>query len=190
MAGIWNPFLKPKAQRQRADALYRGLMTAALSPEAYAADVVPDDMDHRVQMVSLHAAVLVWQLTQRPDKELRHLPQLIHARVFDGFDASLRETGVGDASIARKVRKMGEHYYGLGKSTAEALSRPADERVDVLEGILKRNGVATVGRELDLAQYLVAIASAFEVAASEDFVSGGVPWPTYPATSIPGVAKV
>jgi cytochrome b pre-mRNA-processing protein 3 len=89
-------------------------MAAALSPEAYVAGVVPDDMDHRVQMVGLHAAVLVWQLTRRPEKALQRLPQLIHTRVFDGFDASLRETGVGDASIARKVRKLGEHYYGLG----------------------------------------------------------------------------
>jgi cytochrome b pre-mRNA-processing protein 3 len=112
-----------RAER-RVDALYRGLMAAALSPEAYVAGVVPDDMDHRVQMVGLHAAILVWQLTQRPESMLQRLPQQIHTRVFDGFDASLRETGVGDASIARKVRKMGEHYYGLGQATAACLSGP------------------------------------------------------------------
>ncbi len=190
MAGIWNPFRNANAQKRRADTLYRGLMGAALSPEAYAAGVVPDDMDHRVQMVGLHAAVLVWQLTRRPEKVLQRLPHLIHARVFDGFDASLRETGVGDASIARKVRKLGEHYYGLGTSTADALSRPTIERAGALEEVLKRNGVATAGREAELSQYLVAVAEAFETATSDAFLSGTAPWQTFPATSRPGVAKV
>ncbi|MEZ6000436.1 ubiquinol-cytochrome C chaperone family protein [Hyphomonas sp.] len=190
MVGIWNPFLKAKAQRQRAEKLYRGLMAAALSPEAYALGVVPDDLDHRVQMVSLHAAVLVWQLTQRPEEELQRLPQLVHAKVFDGFDASLRETGVGDASIARKVRKMGEHYYGLGTSIADALSCSIGERAVEIEDVLRRNGVAAAGREPDLAQHLVAIASVFDATASEAFLSGTAPWPTFPATSRPGVAKV
>ncbi len=85
MAGIWNPLRGARAQKDRADALYRGLMAAALAPEAYAAGVVPDDMEHRVQMVSLHAGLLVWQLTRRPEQPLRRLPQLIHARVFDGL---------------------------------------------------------------------------------------------------------
>jgi len=190
LASIWNPFRNVNAQKQRADALYRGLMAAALSPEAYVAGVVPDDMDRRVQMVGLHAAILVWQLTQRPESVLQRLPQLIHTRVFDGFDASLRETGVGDASIARKVRKLAEHYYGLGKATADSCSRPDAERAASLSNVLERNRVATAGREAELAQYLVATAQAFEAATSEAFLSGTPPWLSFAATSRPGVAKV
>ena len=123
MAGIWNPFRNVNAQKQRADALYRGLMAAALSPEAYVAGVVPDDMDHRVQMVGLHAAILVWQLTQRPESVLQRLPQLIHTRVFDGFDASLRETGVGDASRVRSWVR-GPHVLSMVYEATDA--SPAD----------------------------------------------------------------
>lgn len=190
MAGIWNPLRDAKAQKRRADALYRGLMAASLSQEPYAAGIVPDDMDHRVQMVSLHAAVLVWQLTRRPEKALRQLPQLIHTRVFDGIDASLRETGVGDASIARKVRKLAEHYYGLGTATSDALSMPEEERGKTLVALLKRNSVATAGHESELAHHLVATACVFEAASSEQFLEGAAPWAAFPATSTPGVAKV
>jgi cytochrome b pre-mRNA-processing protein 3 len=190
LAGIWNPLRGARAQKDRADALYRGLMAAALAPEAYAAGVVPDDMEHRVQMVSLHAGLLVWQLTRRPEQPLRRLPQLIHARVFDGFDASLRETGVGDASIARKVRKLGEHYYGLGNATADCLAGPQDERGHALAALLNRNGVAVAEQEGVLADYLVAQAEAFEAAPSEVFLDGSLSWLAFPATSRPGVAKV
>ena len=190
MTGIWNPFRSGQAQKRRAQALYRGVMAAALAPEAYAAGVVPDDMDHRVQMVSLHTAVLTWQLTLRPERELQGLPSLIHALVFDGFDASLRETGVGDASIARKVRKMGEHHYGLGKAVVEALSTPAGSRKAALEDLLRRNGAAAAGREAELAAHLAALAEDLETAPSDAFLAGQAPWPVFPAASRRGVAKV
>ena len=189
MAGIWNPLRGMREQKQRAEALYKGLMAAALAPEAYAALVVPDDMDHRVQMVALHAALLTWQMPLRKDKALRQLPQLIHAFVFDGFDAALRETGVGDASIARRVRKMGEHYYGLGTSAAKALSSGKAERENSLRELLKRNGVTAPGCEDDLARHFAALAEMFEVAPSEGFLAGEAPWEPYPATSRRGVAK-
>ena len=64
------------------------------------------------------------------------------------------------------------------------------ERAGALEEVLKRNGVATAGREAELSQYLVAVAKAFETATSDAFLSGTAPWQTFPATSRPGVAKV
>ena len=190
MAGFWNPFRERQAQKRRADALYRGLMAAALAPDAYAAGIVPDDLDHRVQMVALHAALLAWQLPQRPERRLRQLMPMIHTRVFDGFDASLRETGVGDASIARKVRKLGEHYYGLGATAAGILSGPPADRAAGLADLLRRNGVTLPGREDELADHLCALADAFETSPSDVFLAGEPAWQVFPATSRPGVAKV
>ena len=190
MAGIWNPFRNAQAQQRRAAALSRGLMEAALSPEAYAAGIVPDDMDHRVQMVSLHAAVLVWQLTRRPEKVLQRLPKLIHAHVFDGFDASFRETGVGDASIARKVRKVGEHYYGLGTAAADCLSRPENQRICDLAALLNRNRVTAPGGEEVLARYLATLSDTFDAQPSEAFLAGDPAWLAFPATHTPGVANI
>lgn len=190
MASIWNPLRNMQAQRRRGDALYRGLMAAALAPEPYAMGVVRDDMEHRVQMVSLHAALLVWELSRRPQAELRRLVQPLHTRVFDGFDASFRETGVGDASIAQKVRKLGEHYYGLGMAVAGILSAQPANRAAGLTELLQRNGVTLPGREGDLACHIADLANSFEGAPSEAFLAGHAPWRPYPATSRHGVAKV
>jgi cytochrome b pre-mRNA-processing protein 3 len=164
-------------------------MAAALAPEAYAAGVVRDDMNHRVQMVSLHTGLLTWQLAARPEPDLQRLPKLIHAHVFDGFDASFRETGVGDASIARKVRKLGEHHYGLGKALVDVLSGPRGSLVTALSDLLKRNGVTDPGREAELAHHLAALAEALEATPSEVFLAGKVAWLAFPATSRRSVAK-
>jgi cytochrome b pre-mRNA-processing protein 3 len=187
---IWNPFHAGQAKRRRAESLYRGLMAAALAPEAYAAGVVPDDMDHRIQMVTLHAALLAWQLARRPEAELQCLPALVQALVFDGFDASLRETGVGDASIARKVRKIGEHHSGLGQAMVAVLSGPEDGRESGLADLLKRNGVTMAGREAEFARHLAALADVFEACPSDVFLAGEAEWQRFPATSRRDVAKV
>ena len=189
MTGILSLFRSGRVRKRRVDALYAGLMAAALAPEPYAAGIVVDDMDRRVQMVSLHAALLVWRLMQLQDRAVQGLPERLHTRVFDGFDASLRETGVGDASIARKVRKLGEHYYGLGKATAEILSGAPERRVDELADLLRRNGVTVPGRETEFAQHLSALAEAFAAVPADVFLAGQAPWHPYPATSRRGVAK-
>lgn len=190
VTGIWTLFRDRRAQKRRAEALYRNLMAAALAPEAYAAGAVPDDLDHRVQMVSLHAALLTWRLSRCPEKELRQLPRQIHACIFDGFDASFRETGVGDASIARKVRKLGEHHYGLGTAIAQVLSAMSSDRAAGLAEVLQRNGVTAPGREMALAGHLLVLADAFEASPSDVFLAGEAPWQPFPATSRRSVAKV
>lgn len=190
MSFILNLFSPAARKRARlADDLYKGLMTAALSPEAFATGLVADDMDHRVQMVAVHAALLAWQLPLRPEDALRRLPEAIHTRVFDGFDAALREKGVGDSSIARKVRKLGEHYYGLGAAVAEALSGPADLRESALADVFRRNGVTAPGREGELAAHMATLAGDFETYPSDTYLAGSAPWQAFPATSRRGVAK-
>ncbi|MCA8903747.1 MAG: ubiquinol-cytochrome C chaperone family protein [Hyphomonas sp.] len=187
MAGL-SGILGSKARRRAADSLYRGLMAAALAPEAYAAGIVADDIDHRMQMVAVHAAVLVWQLPKRVDAELRQMPELVHTRVLDGFDAALREMGVGDASIARKARAMAEHYYGLGVAIVDCLD-DGPGRNDKLEKVLERNGVAMPGHCAELAAHVAALAERFEEHSSADFLKGSAPWVAYPAASRRSVAK-
>ncbi|MCA8899799.1 MAG: ubiquinol-cytochrome C chaperone family protein [Hyphomonas sp.] len=178
-----------RKQARRADALYRGLMAAALAPDLFTGGLVADDMDHRVQMVAVHAALLAWQLPLRPEPDLRRLPEGIHARVFDGFDAALRETGVGDASIARKVRKLGEHYYGLGAAVADTLSGAPEGWEPDLTEVFVRNGVTAAGRESELAAHVAALAEAFEASPSDIYLAGDAPWQAFPATRRRGVAK-
>ncbi len=38
-------------------------------------------------------------------------PEVTNA-LFDGFDEALRDIGTGDLTVGKKIRKMGEAYYG------------------------------------------------------------------------------
>jgi cytochrome b pre-mRNA-processing protein 3 len=39
-----------------------------------------------------------------------------------GFDEALRDIGTGDLSVGKKIRKMGEAFYGRAKAYDEALA--------------------------------------------------------------------
>ncbi|MEZ5947353.1 MAG: ubiquinol-cytochrome C chaperone family protein [Hyphomonas sp.] len=108
---------------------------------------------------------------------------------MDGFDAAMREMGVGDASIARKVRGLAEHYYGLGGAVVTALEGDAAALEGALEEILCRNGVAGPEGSAALAAHFAALAGRFREQGSDAFLEGNAPWEPYPATSRPSVAK-
>ena len=61
----------------------------------------------------------------------------LYEELFAGFDHALRETGVGDASIARKVRKLGESFVGFARALDDALRK--DEAEDAVAGVIERN---------------------------------------------------
>src|SRR5262249_17242205 len=72
---------------------------------------VPDTVDGRYDMIVLHA-VLVLERLGEEDKSARDFAQGLTDEVFADMDRSLREMGVGDLSVGKKVRRMAEVFYG------------------------------------------------------------------------------
>ena len=55
------------------------------------------------------------------------------------MDHSLREMGVGDLSVGKKVRKMSEVFYGACKGYRDAMAVDSDDVPHELSGALRRN---------------------------------------------------
>ena len=68
---------------------------------------------------------------------------------------ALRENGVGDASIARRIRKMGEEFYGLAKAMDEALEADAPQKE--IAAVLQRNVQPNFEHAMALADHLIPI---------------------------------
>jgi cytochrome b pre-mRNA-processing protein 3 len=115
--------------------LYGAAVAAARDPYLYTDLGVPDTLDGRFDMVALHTFLLI----QRLKGEAAPGPALAQA-VFDAMfadmDVNLREIGVGDLSVGRKVRVMWEALHGRSAAYAAALIT-GDMRV--LEAALGRN---------------------------------------------------
>ena len=93
--------------------------------------------------------------------------------LFDRFDYAYREEGVGDASIARKVRKLGERYFGLARALDAALDSDDEEVANVLtrNGLGEGNTTALVKLARETDNHLQAL-------SEQKVFSASLTWPT------------
>ena len=92
---------------------------------------VPDTLDGRFDMISLHTFLVLDRL-KGVEQDFR---QALVDELFADMDRSLREMGVGDLSVGKKVRKMAEVFYGRVAAYDKALAGPPD----ALESAIARN---------------------------------------------------
>lgn len=113
--------------------LHDAIVAEARSVDLYAHLGVPDTVTGRFEMVVLHAHLFLRRA--RGDDRLAELAQEVVDRTFLEFDRALREMGVGDPSVPRKMKSMARAFYGRGVAYDPALDA-CD--VDLLQSTLKR----------------------------------------------------
>jgi len=115
--------------------LYGAAVAAAREPVLYQAFGVADTLDGRFDLVCLHTFLVVRRL-QREAEPGPALAQAVFDAMFSDMDISLREMGVGDLSVGRRVRAMWEAFNGRALAYEAALTAgdPAS-----LESALVRN---------------------------------------------------
>ena len=155
-----------------ARAWYDEIMAKAREPRPFQIGAVDDTLEGRFAMVSL-VATLVLRSLREVGPEGRDLADGVYREVFSGFDYGLREEGVGDSSIARKIRKMGEEFFGLARAVDGVLSGEKDEP---LADVLERNGVANAGYGADLAEWVQARVTELEALDSAALLNAEIGW--------------
>jgi cytochrome b pre-mRNA-processing protein 3 len=120
--------------------LYGHAVTAARAPFLYRDLGVPDTLDGRFDLVGLHVFLLVRRLEAEPPAG-HHLAQAVFDAMFSDMDVTLRELGVGDLSVGKRVKAMWEAFHGRARAYQAALAVPpvgVDED-DPLAAALARN---------------------------------------------------
>lgn len=132
---------KRKASRNSVRAVYGAIVAAARHPKFYAEWGVPDTVDGRYDMIVLHAVLVLDRLASEGE-EAQGFSQALTDEVFADMDRSLREMGVGDISVGKKVRRMAEVFYGRAQAytppvraaDAEELARAIYRNIHVGSG--------------------------------------------------------
>ena len=132
-------FRSRSAERSGSE-LYGQVVRAAREAWFYETAGVPDTLDGRFDMVGLYAFVLIRRLTQ-PDMQAhsKGLGQAVFDAMFNDMDVNLREMGVGDMSVGKKVRAMWEAFHGRSAVYATAMALAGEERMEALTGAIARN---------------------------------------------------
>jgi cytochrome b pre-mRNA-processing protein 3 len=125
---------KRKASRNSARAVYGAIVAAARHPRFYSEWEVPDTVDGRYDMIVLHTVLVLGRL-RREGEAAQVFAQDLTDEVFGDMDRSLREMGVGDLSVGKKVRRMAEVFYGRALAYAGALD--AGDAREVAEALYR-----------------------------------------------------
>jgi cytochrome b pre-mRNA-processing protein 3 len=152
MASMLRRFLGADKSTSLAGRLYASLVARAREPVFYTSFSVTDTIDGRFDLLALHAFLLL-DLLKEEGPEGARLGTALASTIFAGFDDALRELGVGDFGISRRMKAMANAFYGRLEAYGAAGAESA-----LAEAIVRNlyRGDAAFGREADvLAHYII-----------------------------------
>lgn len=138
--------------KDEAHALYTAAVRQARQPAFYAECSVPDTVDGRFDLIVLHVFLTLRRLRRAGEPGERCGKTMVEVLV-DDMDQNLREMGVGDLSVGKKVKVMMQAFMGRSKAYDDALASGADP--SALAAALQRN---VYGRDVPKARQLAALA--------------------------------
>ncbi len=111
---------KRKPDARAVGQVYASIVAQSRQEIFYARWDVPDTLNGRFDMISLHLSLLFQALRTSREQD-RQFSQAVFDLFFKDMDRSLREMGVGDMAVPKKIQKMGELFYGMLSSLTGAL---------------------------------------------------------------------
>lgn len=100
--------------------LYGAAVAASRAPDFYDRLGVPDTLDGRFDMVGLHAWLVIRRLGELPAPGAQ-VAQAVFDAFFADMDQNLRELGVSDLAVGKRVKTMWEAFHGRARAYAIAL---------------------------------------------------------------------
>jgi cytochrome b pre-mRNA-processing protein 3 len=171
-------FFAPRAAVEAGRRLYGAASAHARQPALYLAGGVADSPEGRFELYTVHV-VLVLHRLKGQGSEAGEVAQALFDTYVGGLDHALREMGVGDLSVGKKMRKLGEAFYGRVKAYDDALAGLPD--VGPLQALIGRTVLegrdgAAAGA---LAAYVAAAAAALAAQPQAEILEGRLAWPAF-----------
>ena len=142
LRAIW-----PNPQKRRASELYIALVAQARNPYFYETLKVADSVDGRFDMIVLHLALMVEAIEMHEkDVAMIQLRNALMEYAIEDMDRNLREMGVSDTSVSKKMKKLASALNGRfvtyraaqdAQAWSDALARNLyrAESIEGLEGL-------------------------------------------------------
>jgi len=128
-------FRQRQERRREAERVYADVVRLARSPAFYTEMKVPDTLDGRFELLALHAALVFRRLFAGTAEE-RKLGQAVWDLMMTDLDHNLREMGVGDLGVGKKIKVMAKALLGRLRAYDTAIDSASEP---ALRDALRRN---------------------------------------------------
>ncbi|MCC2096827.1 MAG: ubiquinol-cytochrome C chaperone [Hyphomicrobiales bacterium] len=154
------------------------VMERARQPYFYADLGVADTLDGRFEMVCLHAALLVQRLNEAETPGPEIARDLTDA-IFKRFEIALRETGVSDIAVPKRMKKLAANY--LGRAQAYTVGLQSGEKSDLRTALARNVYLCEDAGEAQfapaLAVYAHAVRDMLATSSLREILDNSVDWP-------------
>ena len=169
-------FRRRQPHADAARQLFDAIVAQSRRPVFYERLGVPDTLDGRFDLMVLHVFVLIDRL--HGEAAAGDLPQAVVDRMFTILDLNLREMGVQDVGIGKRIKVMAEGFNGRITAYRAAL---ADSDGEALCRALARNvfgAAAAADHQLEaLADYVRTAVAALRAVPVQRLIEGSVSFP-------------
>jgi cytochrome b pre-mRNA-processing protein 3 len=163
-----RPFQEP------AERLHAAAVAQSRASKLYAEMGAPDSVEGRFELLTLHVILLVERL-KAEGEEGAGLRQALFDTYVSQLDGAMREMGVGDLAMGKRMRKLGEAFYGRASGYSVAFAALPD--LTELKSILTRTVLDGVDVESSpLADYVARAYAHLALAPTDRLLVGEPSW--------------
>lgn len=176
---------RSRREKEAAERIYAACLQAARQPALFTAFAVADTLQGRFEMLTLHLFPVLHRLMHAPGDDPA-LARLVSEAFVNDMDAALREIGVSDVAVPKRMKTLYRSFAGRIAAYKSAIEAGGG----ALEAAVARNVYPDAesdadGRSgqcaLELANYLDEAVAAMRTASLDSLRGGDAPFPPPPA---------
>ena len=181
--------ITPRSVKGTGDRLYAQCVAQARLPVFYLDYAIPDEIGARFELLTFHVGLVIHRLRSLDKGDARwEQAQETAQALFDSFllalDSTLREQGVGDLSVPKKMKKLGQVVYTRMARWEALLTGAADAQADYAARTLyagdslddmKEEGEAVA--DVPAAAFAGYARAAHDALRVDEILSGRLDWP-------------
>lgn len=152
------------------------LLTNAARRDIFYTDLhVPDTVMGRFNLLTIHLTLYL-RMTRDVSAPVNALAQDVVDAFFEDIDHSIRELGIGDASVPKRMKKLAKMFYGRAEAYGTALD--ANDKDALIHALARNLYPEENAPDLsDLAHEMLHIDEIFGQSSPEDMAKGNIAFP-------------
>jgi cytochrome b pre-mRNA-processing protein 3 len=160
------------------DRLHGEIMAGVRQASLYVDYGVADSFDGRFEILALLASAAIRRLQACPPPGA-DLAQDLTDALFGHFDIALREMGIGDLSVPKRMKALAEAYLGRARTYGAAQAEPGDEAIvaALARNVYGAPSAAEAPQAARLARYLRAVEAMLSASPLAIFEEGPLIFP-------------
>jgi cytochrome b pre-mRNA-processing protein 3 len=171
---VFRTLFKTRPAVEAGRALLTQAAHQARDPVFYANWGAPDTREGRFELLIVHVILLARRLKGHGPQAAETAQGLIDA-CFESLDVSLREMGTGDLSMSKKMKGLGQAFFGRAKAYEDGFEALPEE--DRLEDLIGRTLLTDDGAAQPFVRYLIAAEQRLAAEPLNDLLAGRMSWP-------------